>query len=140
MTKRIKLIAVFALIIVAFFVLFNGAYSNYIIVTTGNEYKFNVEPVDPYDVFRGRYVTFRVSGNVPDDVIEKDEYGRLPFDRYYIDEDFAKDAESLTSWSNRDEIDNVYITVKAKNGKGVVTGMYVDNQTIEEYILENRAK
>lgn len=27
---------------------------------TGTEYKFKVEPVDPYDAFRGRYVAIRV--------------------------------------------------------------------------------
>ena len=28
---------------------------------TGTEYKFKVEPVDPYDAFRGRYVAIRVN-------------------------------------------------------------------------------
>jgi len=62
--KIIKIIAAAVMILVQLFVIGYSFVSNYVIAATGKEYKFRVEPVDPYDIFRGRYVNFRVSGDV----------------------------------------------------------------------------
>jgi len=127
----------------------------------GVEYKFKVRPVDPYDAFRGRYVFLNVRQNISGSgkygIIEVDSNGfakvkkatdqrpqdgayiksksnywfDLPIDRYYMDEKLAPEAEGLM-WSGKAK--EAYVTVRVKNGKLVVSGLYVDGKAIEDVI------
>lgn len=145
----------------------------------GESYKFQVEPVDPYDPFRGRYVDVRLKGDavaVSEDfesrhgqkvyvILEKDQEGYakladiklkkpknghyfttkilysdkdeegnhqvyvdIPFDRYYMEEKLAPQAEQ----SYREEMDNAYLTVRFLKGFGVVEQLYINEKPIEE--------
>ncbi|MCL2488728.1 MAG: GDYXXLXY domain-containing protein [Oscillospiraceae bacterium] len=129
----------------------------------GEEYKFKVRPVDPYDAFRGRYVDLylgpmdggygkygiikvdssgfakvkTITNQKPKDGAyiksgSNDDWFELPIDRYYMDEKLAPKAEELM-WSG-DEAREAYVTVRVKNGKLVVSGLYVDGQAIEDVI------
>lgn len=136
----------------------------YDVLRTGQEYKFKVAPVDPYDAFRGRFVWIRYDQNkMPDTngkygVIEVGEDGfarigkiteekptdavyvksrskrwfSMPIDRYYMDEKFAPRAEELTR--RRTPGKEAYVTVRIKNGKLVVSGLFVDGVAIEKII------
>jgi len=55
---------------------------------------------------------------------------RLPYDRYYMKEKAAPKAEKAYSR----ERENAYITLKVKNGLGAVSGLYIDNIPVEEYV------
>ena len=137
----------------------------YDILRTGTEYKFKVRPVDPYDAFRGRYVSLNVNqavegyGKYGVITVGKDGYAfvdratdvkpikevyvksqhkfrfSLPIDRYYMDEKMAPRAEALTSRSGAGE--EAYVTVRIKNGELVVSGLYIDGIAIEDIILNN---
>jgi len=55
---------------------------------------------------------------------------RLPFDRYYMKEKAAPEAEAAYNRQNGD----AYVTLRVKNGDGVISGLYIDGVRIEDYI------
>ena len=163
----IKIIAAVIMIVAQVFVVGFAIASNSIIVATGKEYKFKVEPFDPYDVFRGRYIHFKIPGdnkiydssdryaiiktddegfsqiksyteNKPEsDYITVKRNNPSALERYYIDEKITSKAENLTSLENKKDI---YVTVRIKNGKAVTTGFYIDGERIEDYIMQTVEK
>jgi uncharacterized membrane-anchored protein len=58
MKKTIKILApFFVLIIIQWFIPLNMIFEQEDILNTGTAYKFKTAPVDPYDPFRGKYIT-----------------------------------------------------------------------------------
>jgi len=136
--------------------------NKYDVLKTGEEFKFRVNAVDPYDPFRGRYVAisarpasyrmgkygaievgedgFAYISSISDSKPASGAYVKsgstryflLPIDRYYMDETFAPRAEAL-AWRG-----NAYVTVRVKNGTLIVSGLYVDGIAIEEIIRNER--
>ena len=60
MSKKYKLYALIAVIAVQLAVPIGMIANKYVILSTGKEFKFKVMPIDPYDPFRGRYVSLYV--------------------------------------------------------------------------------
>ncbi len=162
----------------------------------GALYKFRTRPVDPYDAFRGRYVTLSYADNVlekpksdgalRDDILyvrlKRDEEGfavpvaasrkpvsgddvvtvtnvwhrgadqwrfNYPFNRYYLPEDIAPEAEKLYAAANSRGRNAgaqkmpAYVTVRVRNGVGVIEELYIDGKPVREAVraeLEKRKK
>lgn len=152
----------------------------------GKQFKFKAAPVDPYDPFRGRYVSLNFdTGEIPATdngdylygdtvfaVMETDENGyarftavskekpaagdymevrvanttgdankkmirvRLPFDRYYMDEELAPEAEKEYSERLRENTAEIYVTVRVVSGAAVLERLYIDGTPIEEYLAK----
>lgn len=65
----------------------------------------------------------------------------LPIDRYYMEEKAAPRAEKIYREHSRQDKKDAYVTVKIKDGFGVVEGLYVGGQKIEDLIkAEGHAK
>lgn len=144
--------------------------SHFDTLNNGEEFRFKVAPVDPYDAFRGRYVAISVDPMMlmeaektsegqglyallatdaqgfayvtaisearPENgpyIKGKYQYGNftLPFERYYMEEESAPEAERVYG-ENVDK--NAYIMVRVKNGNAVISGLYIDDMRIEEYL------
>jgi uncharacterized membrane-anchored protein len=133
----------------------------YDILANGEEYKFRVRPVDPYDAFRGRYVQLGASDISWDltgkyGVIHVDEDGFAvvsgatdikPDGNAYIknnSKDYfqlpidryymdEKFAPEAERLVQRGERE-AYVTVRVKNGNLVISGLYLDGVAIEEVI------
>lgn len=58
-----------------------------------------------------------------------------PFDRYYMEEFMAPEAERL--YREKARTDAAQITVRVFKGMGVVTGLYVDGKAIEKTLSTN---
>ena len=159
----------------------------------GDIVKFRTRPIDPYDPFRGRYVSLGFEGTqlpledgkrvAPGDTlfvsIEVDEQGfaqlrealrerpskglfvkakarwmqsdslvniELPFQRYYMNERLAPDAErayreaNLANRGNSDEQsgfrnDN-YALVRIREGETALEAVFIAGKPIEEYVKE----
>ncbi|MCL2632748.1 MAG: GDYXXLXY domain-containing protein [Coriobacteriia bacterium] len=137
-------------------------YSRYDIQRTGEEYRFRVYPIDPYDAFRGKYVMLNVRTEVYGEgkygiiTVDSDGYAQvttltdirptnepyitssgnrwfsMPITRYYLDETIADEVEHLVWFQQPDE--EAYVTVRVKNGEVVVTGLYIDGVAVEDII------
>ena len=132
-------------------------YRHYNTLYTGESYKFEVAPYDPYDPFRGRYVSLRptislYSTDGAYGLLEKDSDGyavisewqvqkpktgqyvkNLQLGRYYMNEKMAPEAERIQR--NLDlEKETIYLLVRVKNGDYVIEGLYVNDISIEQYI------
>ena len=137
-------------------------YVKYDILRTGNEYFFRVNPVDPYDAFRGRYVYLYapqdaggqgVYGLIAVDAdgfarvtelsdekpatgpyvkSESDRWFAMPISVYYMEENLAPRAETYVRQRNVEE--ETYVSVRIKEGELVVSGLFVDGVPIEEVI------
>lgn len=148
----------------------------------GEVYRFRLQPVDPVDAFRGRYVALRfaedrapVADEVPhlgqdkvfiplmvDDerfatfgpaALEAPENGpylhlqggveflddegerrlslALPFRRYYMTEELAKEVDKAM-W--RRGIRPAWVTVRVHRGVGVIEDLYVDGLPVREWL------
>ncbi len=160
------------------------------ILATGTVWKFEVEPIDPYDVLRGRYVRlgFKASQaplapvadrlffyketyvilekkgefTKPLQVVTEKPKGitddwlacsisrhfttktnnvnvKYTFDRFYMNEKLAPKAEELLR-QNSDLLNKskVYVSVRVKDGIGVIENLWVDGVPMNEY-LRSRA-
>jgi uncharacterized membrane-anchored protein len=58
----------------------------------------------------------------------------FPIDRYYMEENAAPRAEKLYRRHSRQDAKDAYVTVKIKDGFGVIEGLYVAGQKIEDLI------
>ena len=135
-------------------------YHRYDVLRSGEIFYFSVNPVDPYDAFRGRYVHLyspqEVSGYgkyglitvgadgfarvtaITDEKPASGPYVKsdggswfsLPINRYYMDEHLATKAEAYVQQSAADR--ETYVAVRVKNGDLVISGLYVDGVPIEE--------
>jgi uncharacterized membrane-anchored protein len=57
---------------------------------------------------------------------------RLPFERYYMQEHLAPRAERIVRERVRESGANAFITVRVRDGHGVVEGLFVDGTPVEE--------
>ena len=131
-------------------------YNYYDILSTGETYKIEVAAYDPYDPFRGRYVTINPvlpelrwhSGGVrlikgDDDFVTAartdgyaGSYGyvkNLKIERYYMNE---KTAPLVEERQRRpfEEGDLMYVVIKVKNGQYAIESLYINGIAAEDYI------
>lgn len=179
--KKKSYLILFAIVLLQLGVPIYGIISRQLVIAYGKEFKFKVRPFDPYDAFRGRYVTFSLTKEYESNTLstatcEKHCYAQLssdssnfaqitrlseskpsssdyvklsnnsfdyPVDRYYLNEKLAPEAEKLIFSRRLNSVDyderHTYITAKVKNGTMIITGLFVDNQPIEDY-LRNKIK
>jgi uncharacterized membrane-anchored protein len=152
----------------------------------GEQFKFACEPVDPVDVFRGRYVALGfgqrsvdlpsgISFSPGERVYVKIEHGedgfarlsdpsneapgeglflrarvshptgngqivlRLPFDRYYLEEEAAPEAEQVYREHVGEGTKSAHVTVRVWNGYAALEELYLDDVPIRE-VLRHRAQ
>lgn len=77
----------------------------------------------------GPYLSTRISY-----VSGRSVHLRLPFDRFYMDEHEAPEAERAYQRHAARTNRNAYIQVRIKDGFGVIEDLYVDNTPIREYL------
>jgi uncharacterized membrane-anchored protein len=186
-TRRLRIV-LFALVAVVQLAVAGGAIiRSELTLRTGEVFRFRIQPVDPVDAFRGRYVAIRfaldrapapdglelgrrqrvfvplrrdsdgfddfgaatldrpasdaylrlTSGGVYPD---EDGVGRvwlsLPFDRYYMDEDLAPEAERAV-WNGARGEREASVTVRVRNGVGVIEDLFIDDVPIHRWLAEN---
>ncbi len=141
---------------------------------SGEVFRFRIQPVDPVDAFRGRYVAIRFAldrtpaadgleverqqwvfvpllvdrdglaafglaaldppasgaylrlrsgGIYPDEDGIRHVWVTMPFNRYYMDEDLAPEAERAV-WSRRGGQREAFVTVRVRKGVGVLEELY----------------
>ncbi len=158
------------------------------ILLTGTEYKFKTAPVDPHDLFRGKYITlnyvesdFQIDNAIdwePGEVVyvsltkDRDGFARIkevskkalndkgefikakvrfvtggavnrviidyPFDRYYMEESKAYEAELAYTETQLDTTKNTYALVSISHGEAVLKDVLIDGIPIREVVMRNR--
>lgn len=157
MKKRTFLAAVYFVCLLAVPIML--IISHYSILLTGDIYKFDVTPYDPYDPFRGRYAAINLrdradtKGSGEYFIIEKDVHGfgriverqitkpdegvyikNFSIRRYYLNEKLAPRVDRL-NWTINPDSDSLYVTVAVKKGRYVISGMYINDVPVEEYVM-----
>lgn len=140
-------------------------WDKYGVLIYGEEIKMLVEPIDPYDAFRGRYVSLSYPGETyPENksgrygILSEGEDGffyisetasekpegrlylvseweksfRIPFDRYYMEETLAPEAEKILN----DATLKTYVTIRIKGDRAVISGLFVGDEPIEKYLTK----
>lgn len=159
------------------------------VLTTGKEFKFKTEPIDPNDPFRGKYITLRFEENHMEQLIDTnwvanqdiyvelirdvDGYAKIktisktepsntedyvkskvnyysqfnekvvyidyPFERYYMEETKAPDAEIAYRESARDTSQNTYALVSIKKGQAVLKDVFINETSIKTIVAQQQA-
>jgi hypothetical protein len=60
----------------------------------------------------------------------------MPFSRYYMDEDLAPKAERAV-WGGRRGQREAFVSVRVRDGVGVIEELYVDGVPIHKWLTEN---
>ena len=157
------------------------------ILNTGKIVKFQCEPIDPNDPFRGKYITLNfkenrikvknfknwnsnetvyakietskdgfakiksISRTEPTDnsiylklkinyIAEYEDnkiYFDFPFNRFYMNENKVKNAETVYAESTIDTTKIAYALVATKNGEAVIKDVLIDNISIKELAKAN---
>ena len=182
--KRLRLVLFVILAVIQLTVAAGAIIRSEIALRSGELYRFKLQPVDPVDAFRGRYVALRLvqtSAPVTEDIpylrnkrvsvpltvdeegfaefgpvsLERPDAGdylrlrsgieytdeagartvslALPFQRYYMTEELAKEVDrSLWRRGQRP----AWVTVRVRNGTGVVEDLYVDGRPVREWLAD----
>lgn len=187
MKNKNILITLFLLVVAAqLFVPLQMIYNQEDIINTGKLVKFQCEPIDPNDPFRGKYITLNfkeneikvknlkewnsnetifakiemskngfakiksISKSAPTDNSiylklkvnyladhENKIYLDFPFNRFYMNENKAKNAETVYAESTIDTTKIAYALVATKNGEAVIKDVLIDNISIKELAKAN---
>ena len=154
------------------------------LLNEGATYRFRLQPVDPVDPFRGRYITLRfadrtykypsgqksevtrgdkiyveltvdkdgfampslISTEIPEGLyieakVQRNNWRKnktfidYPFDRFYMQEEKAKRAETITRRLRSDSI-VAYAEVVISNGEGVLKDVKVGKKSLQDVINE----
>ena len=138
-------------------------WDRYNVLRTGEEVKIKVEPYDPYDAFRGRYVSFNIDENLDYEqrqgkygILKIDEEGFAILDRvtkekpegelylvsesenyfhFPLDRYYMEETLAPLAEEKLSEKD-AYITVRIKGNKSVISGLYLDGNPAEVLLSE----
>jgi uncharacterized membrane-anchored protein len=153
-----------------------------LILKSGNIYKFEIAPMDPYDPFRGRYVSIRVKDfSAPKEAgvdfspnesvfarLERDpaDFARVasvsrgrpdkgdfilvkvrycstdrvflvfPLDKFFMSESDAPRVDAAMLRLSRSPGPRLpdYVTVKVKNGSGVLEDLFIEDKPFKEWL------
>lgn len=161
------------------------------VLKEGQRFQFESQPVDPFDAFRGRYVTLGLKAD--DDLLvvrdgappvkggsvyvtvkkgadgfavldgayvtpptdtpaylqlkvlrvedEQRVQVQLPFERYYLEEKRAPEAEAAyRKHSQSDAKTKAYITVKIREGQGQLEELYIGELPIRQFLAQEGHK
>jgi len=113
----------------------------YVVLTTGADGFARASAIVPEAPASGDFLEFAQADTR---LVRAAEEGRpaefermivLPFDRYYMAESAAPVAEDrYREASRRNDETKAWITVRVRNGRGVVEGLYIDDVPIEEIV------
>lgn len=76
------------------------------------------------------WLTARISYSYSNDEV----FLELPFDRYYMDEGQAPEAEQAYNRLSRREVRNTWVVVRVRNGFSVLEELYLDGLPVREYL------
>lgn len=76
------------------------------------------------------WLTARVNYSYGDDEVNLE----LPFDRYYMDEGEAPEAELAYNRLSSREVRNTWVTVRVRNGFAVLEELHLDGLPVREYL------
>ena len=115
-----------------------GRGTAYVVLTTGADGFARASAIVPEAPASGDFLEFVQTDSRLVRVAEEGrpaEFERmivLPFDRYYMSESAAPAAEErYREASRRNDETRAWITVRVRNGRGVVEGLYIDGVPIE---------
>ena len=188
--RRIRIILFVVVALVQLAVAGGAIFRSELALRTGEIFRFSIQPVDPVDAFRGRYVAIRFaldrapapeglevarqqwvfvplevgsdglaaygpaaleppasgaylrlrSGGVyPDEDGVRRVWVTMPFNRYYMDENLAPEAERAV-WSRRSGQREAFVTVRVRKGVGVLEELYIGEVPIHRWLAENAAE
>jgi uncharacterized membrane-anchored protein len=157
--KRKLLIAAAVYFAILFAVPCYTIFRHHDILRTGDRYLMEVGAIDPYDPFRGRYVTISplVSGlsrwgsndgvrlvKGSDDIVTEALTGetanpgspgyvkRLRIDRYYMNEKIAPLVEARQFEWREDDV--FLLDIRVKNGNFAIEGLYINGVAAETIV------
>ncbi len=65
---------------------------------------------------------------------------QFPFQRFYLEEAIAPAAEQAYRTSNSEDEKDAYVTVRIKDGYGVLEGLFIGGKPIVEFLRDEEAK
>ena len=163
--KKTLLSILIVTIVVQIFIPAYMIWGKYDVLKHGEEVKFRVAPIDPYDAFRGRYVSLRYEHDLSYGerqgqfgVLEIGEDGfatvkkvtrEQPKGELYL---VSKDEDYFNIPLNRyymeetlapkaedmiSEEKEAYVTIRIKGDKAVLSGLYIDGNPVEKILTES---
>ncbi len=82
------------------------------------------------------YFTTTVGYTLRDRVFGRSMHIMVPFDRYYLQEEFAQQAED--TYRSLARTDDMYVLVVIKNGEHVMKELYVNDIPLPQYLREHK--
>jgi uncharacterized membrane-anchored protein len=67
------------------------------------------------------------------------QHVQFPFDRYWVNEKLAPEAERAYMANSRQQKQNAYVTVRVRNGDAALEELYIDGQPLKEYLRAHAA-
>jgi len=68
------------------------------------------------------------------------EYVRFPFDKFWVDEKIAPEAERAYRENSRREKQNAYVTIRVRDGDAALEQLYIDSQPLRNYLRAHETR
>lgn len=139
-------------------------WGKYDVLKNGEEVKIKVAPIDPYDAFRGRYVSLWYDDDLSYEqsqgkygILEIDEDGfamvkkvvkEQPKDQLYLtsenedyfyiplDRYYMEETLAPKAEEMISGEKEAYVTIRIKGDKSVLSGLYIDGKPVEEILTK----
>ena len=140
-------------------------WGKYDVLKNGEEVKIKVAPIDPYDAFRGRYVSLWYDDDLSYEesqgkygILEIDEDGfamvkkvvkEQPKDQLYLtsgnedyfyiplDRYYMEETLAPKAEEMISGEKEAYVTIRIKGDKSVLSGLYIDGKPVEEILTKS---
>lgn len=109
----------------------------YAVLATDSKGFAKITKVTPVEPKHGDYVKVTLSPSSEYDS-KIQVWINFPFDRYYMNEYKAPEAEKTYNSSIRDSSKNVYAVVAVKNGEAIIKDVMIDGISIQEYVSKRK--
>lgn len=70
---------------------------------------------------------------------ENEQHVKFPFDRFWVTERIAPEADRAYAASSRQQKENAYVIVRVRDGDAALEQLYIDDQPLVEYLRSHPA-
>jgi uncharacterized membrane-anchored protein len=98
-----------------------------------------IDHLESSPVHGDNVIKVRVAGWWENDQHVKEQHIKFPFDRFWVSEKVAPEAERAYAANSTRQKENVYVTVRVRDGDAALEELYIDGQPLVEYLRNHPA-
>jgi uncharacterized membrane-anchored protein len=93
-----------------------------------------IDHLDSNPAHGDNVIKVKATGWWENDQHVKEQHIKFPFDRFWLTEKIAPEAERAYAANSTRQKENVYVTVRVRDGDAALEELYIDGQPLKDYL------